>query len=85
MSEKKVSTHFTLNGVATQRDVPVRLHLVDFLREELGLTGSHLGCEHGVGGVGTAGHTDRHLLAWRASNRRRGLFPGLVPNGPGRR
>ncbi len=51
MSEKKVSTHFTLNGVATQREVPVRLHLVDFLREELGLTGSHLGCEHGVCGA----------------------------------
>ena len=51
MSEKKISTCFTLNGVATQKDVPVRLHLVDLLRDELGLTGSHLGCEHGVCGA----------------------------------
>ncbi len=51
MSEKKISTRFTLNGMSTEREVPVRLHLVDLLREELGLTGSHLGCEHGVCGA----------------------------------
>ncbi len=33
------------------RTVPVRQHLVDFLRIELGLTGSHLGCEHGICGA----------------------------------
>ena len=31
--------------------MPVRQHLVDFLRTDLGLTGSHLGCEHGVCGA----------------------------------
>ena len=49
--EIKINTEFTLNGVRQQRAVPVRLHLIDFLREELGLTGSHLGCEHGVCGA----------------------------------
>lgn len=51
MSEKKISTSFTLNGTAVERDVPVRMHLIDLLREDLGLTGSHLGCEHGVCGA----------------------------------
>jgi carbon-monoxide dehydrogenase small subunit len=36
-----------------RRRIEPRQHLVDFLREELGLTGSHLGCEHGVCGAST--------------------------------
>ena len=51
MSEKKITTTFTLNGAQVERDVPVRMHLIDMLREDLGLTGSHLGCEHGVCGA----------------------------------
>jgi aerobic-type carbon monoxide dehydrogenase small subunit (CoxS/CutS family) len=51
MSEKKITTTFTLNGHAIEHDVPVRMHLIDVLREDLGLTGSHLGCEHGVCGA----------------------------------
>jgi aerobic-type carbon monoxide dehydrogenase small subunit (CoxS/CutS family) len=51
MSEKKIQTTFTLNGDSVQREVPVRMHLTDLLREDLGLTGSHLGCEHGVCGA----------------------------------
>jgi carbon-monoxide dehydrogenase small subunit len=43
----------TVNGVDVTRSVAPRQHLVDFLREELGLTGSHLGCEHGVCGACT--------------------------------
>ena len=41
----------TVNGMPVTRHVPVRLNLVDFLRHELGLTGSHVGCEHGACGA----------------------------------
>ena len=41
----------TVNGQAPSCAVAPRQHLVDFLREDLGLTGSHLGCEHGVCGA----------------------------------
>src|SRR5689334_24552551 len=40
-----------VNGRLIQRSVPPRLTLADFLRDELGLTGTHLGCEHGVCGA----------------------------------
>ena len=43
----------TVNGAAVQRRVQARTHLIDFLRDELGLTGSHAGCEHGVCGACT--------------------------------
>ena len=43
----------TVNGEARRCAVAPRQHLVDFLREDLGLTGSHLGCEHGVCGACT--------------------------------
>ena len=43
----------TINGEAVTASVPVRLNLVDFLRHERGLTGSHVGCEHGVCGACT--------------------------------
>jgi len=43
----------TVNGSPVRRRIPARQHLVDFLREELGLTGSHIGCEHGVCGACT--------------------------------
>lgn len=42
-----------VNGEAVAADVPARVHLADFLREQLGLTGTHLGCEHGVCGACT--------------------------------
>src|SRR5579864_3806694 len=43
----------TVNGTRRERTVPVRLTLADFLRHHLGLTGTHLGCEHGVCGACT--------------------------------
>jgi carbon-monoxide dehydrogenase small subunit len=43
----------TVNGKKYEREVPVRFHLADVLRHELGLTGTHLGCEHGVCGACT--------------------------------
>ena len=43
----------TLNGQTRQHAVQPRTHLVDFVRNDLGLKGSHLGCEHGVCGACT--------------------------------
>ena len=54
-----------VNGRAERRSVPVRMTLADFLRHELGLTGTHLGCEHGVCGACTVlidGHSARSCL-----------------------
>ena len=48
-----VETTLTVNGTLVRRRIEPRQHLVDFLREELGLTGSHIGCEHGVCGACT--------------------------------
>ncbi len=42
-----------INGRPITRDIEARRHLVDFLREDCGQTGSHLGCEHGVCGACT--------------------------------
>jgi carbon-monoxide dehydrogenase small subunit len=43
----------TVNGIRYERDVVPRMLLVDFLREELDLVGTHIGCEHGVCGTCT--------------------------------
>ena len=43
----------TVNGEAVTADIQARIHLADFLRDQLGLTGTHLGCEHGVCGACT--------------------------------
>lgn len=43
----------TVNGARYEREVEPRLLLSDFLRHELGLTGTHVGCEHGVCGACT--------------------------------
>jgi aerobic-type carbon monoxide dehydrogenase small subunit (CoxS/CutS family) len=55
----------TVNGRSYERTVPVRLSLADFLREQLHLTGTHVGCEHGVCGACTIslnGRTARSCL-----------------------
>ena len=43
----------TVNGEPVTAAVPARLNLADFLRQNLGLTGTHVGCEHGVCGACT--------------------------------
>jgi carbon-monoxide dehydrogenase small subunit len=48
-----VDLELTVNGVPARRRVEPRKSLVDFLREDLELTGSHVGCEHGVCGACT--------------------------------
>ena len=55
----------TVNGTTYQRSVDPRLLLSDFLRHDLGLTGTHVGCEHGVCGACTIlldGHPVRSCL-----------------------
>lgn len=52
MSSKQ-AIKVTVNGRAYERLVEVRMTLADFLRQELDLTGTHLGCEHGVCGACT--------------------------------
>ena len=49
----KTRVRVDVNGQTLVRDVECRKHLVDFLREDCGLKGSHLGCEHGVCGACT--------------------------------
>ncbi|MDQ3860997.1 MAG: (2Fe-2S)-binding protein [Actinomycetota bacterium] len=51
--ERKKTIHVTVNGEEYEREVEVRKTLADFLREDLGLRGTHLGCEHGVCGACT--------------------------------
>ena len=51
--EHALDVTLTVNGTRVSRRVEARQHLVDFLREDLGLTGSHTGCEHGVCGACT--------------------------------
>ena len=56
MSDRR-KIELTVNGVRYAREIETRLTLGDFLRRELGLTGTHLGCEHGVCGACTV-HLD---------------------------
>ena len=51
--EETRTISLTVNGERREADVPVRLTLADLLRGRLGLTGTHLGCEHGVCGACT--------------------------------
>jgi carbon-monoxide dehydrogenase small subunit len=47
------AVQFNLNGQPVVVEVEPRMHLADCLRETLGLTGTHLGCEHGACGACT--------------------------------
>lgn len=50
---ERVSVRLTVNGVAYEERCEPRKLLVDFIREDLGLTGTHVGCEHGICGACT--------------------------------
>jgi len=52
-TDAKARVSLTVNGEKVTADVSVRMLLSDFLRHELGLTGTHVGCEHGVCGACT--------------------------------
>ena len=81
-----IETTLTVNGVAVTRRIPARRHLIDFLREDLGLTGSHTGCEHGVCGACTVrvdGKIVRGclMLAVQADGKRIDTIEGLSDSG----
>jgi carbon-monoxide dehydrogenase small subunit len=64
-----VSVRLTVNGRAVERVVSPRRSLAEFLREDLELTGTHVGCEHGVCGACTVlldGRTARSCLLFAA-------------------
>jgi carbon-monoxide dehydrogenase small subunit len=54
-----IAIETTINGKPMKRHVKARQHLADFLRQDLELTGTHLGCEHGVCGACTVLVDDR--------------------------
>jgi len=51
--DSPVQVRLTVNGVAREGRCPARKLFVDFLREDLALTGTHVGCEHGICGACT--------------------------------
>jgi carbon-monoxide dehydrogenase small subunit len=55
LEDRKLSRNIrvTINGRVYERNVPTRKNLADFLRDDIGLTGTHVGCEHGVCGACT--------------------------------
>ena len=69
LGEEDVAIEATLNGKPLKRRVKARQHLADFLRQDMELTGTHLGCEHGVCGACTVmidGRTARGCLTLAA-------------------
>lgn len=84
--EQSFETTITVNGTPVTRRVAARTHLVDFLREELGLTGSHTACEHGACGACTVRVDGQILrgclmLAVQANGRRVDTIEGLSDSG----
>jgi len=83
---KRADVAIVVNGRAIRAAVEVRTTLVDFLREELRLTGTHVGCEHGVCGACTVlldGEPVRSclLLAVQADGAAITTVEGLAPDG----
>jgi aerobic carbon-monoxide dehydrogenase small subunit len=84
MTEKR-SIAVTVNGKRYEETVPVRVTLADFLRHQLGLTGTHLGCEHGVCGACTIlldGYSARSclMLAVQADGHEILTVEGIAPD-----
>jgi len=81
---QRTTVTVTVNGQEYTREVEPRLLLSDFLRHELGLTGTHVGCEHGVCGACTVlldGQAVRSCLmfAVQAQGHRITTVEGLAP------
>jgi carbon-monoxide dehydrogenase small subunit len=80
------TVNVTVNGTPYQRTIEPRLLLSDFLRHELGLTGTHVGCEHGVCGACTIlfdGQPVRSciMFAVQANGHELMTVEGLSPDG----
>ncbi len=80
------SVEITVNGLTYNRQVEPRRLLSDFLREDLDLRGTHVGCEHGICGACTVlmnGHTVRSCLmfAVQANGAELTTIEGLAKNG----
>ena len=88
---QSVAVRVSVNGTTYERTVEPRLLLSDFLRQELGLTGTHVGCEHGVCGACTVLLADGDappdavrsclMLAVQANGRSLVTVEGLAPEG----
>jgi len=81
-----LGVRLTVNGEGVERVVDVRRSLSDFLRDDLGLTGTHVGCEHGVCGACTVfvdGESVRSclLLAVQLAGASVVTIEGLTPAG----
>jgi aerobic-type carbon monoxide dehydrogenase small subunit (CoxS/CutS family) len=86
IGEDAVDIDTVLNGKPLKRRVKARQHLADFLRQELELTGTHLGCEHGICGACTVlidGRTARGclVLAAQVSGRSVDTIEGMSDSG----
>ena len=84
MTEKR-TVALTVNGKRYEKEVEVRVTLADFIRHYLGLTGTHLGCEHGVCGACTIlldGRSARSclMLAVQADGHEILTVEGIAPN-----
>ena len=80
---RKISV--TISGQKYEEEVEVRFHLADFIRQQLGLTGTHLGCEHGVCGACTIllnGQSARSclMLAVQADGQEILTIEGIAPS-----
>ena len=67
---ERLTVRLTVNGRPVEHTVEARRSLADFLREDLGLTGTHVGCEHGVCGACTVlvdGRSARACLLFAAT------------------
>ena len=81
--EKMYAVSIEVNGKPRPAEVPARLTLVDFLRDETRLTGTHVGCEHGICGACSVlfdGEPVRSCLmyAWQADGHRVTTIEGLA-------
>ena len=86
MSQAYRSVEITVNGLTYNKQVEPRRLLSDFLREDLDLRGTHVGCEHGICGACTVlmnGHTVRSCLmfAVQANGAEITTIEGLATNG----